>query len=226
MGCPGAERPADWGCWHFSELAQGPRPGSGPAPFCGRREGPCREQFRGTALVFHGVFSGSVAGAQLEGGALGGAAVGDLALAAAHTDLVEGAMVLLFAVVSAAGHRAGDAGVGVLVFHGTRPPLFGTGLVCPASGNLFSRLLLLRAHHLRNEAPGKSSFAPGFDIKITNDGKDHRSDKVDEQIFHRVQNADVQVAAQTQGVLCAVGSDNNDIGDVPDDGGMVAPCRV
>ena len=59
--------------------------------------------------------------AQLEGGALGGGAVGHVGVAATHLDLVQGAVVLLAAVVSTTVHRALDAVVGGLV-HGEIPP--------------------------------------------------------------------------------------------------------
>ena len=53
--------------------------------------------------------------AQLEGSALGGGAVGDLGIAAAHLDLVQRAVVLVLAVEGAGGHGAGDAGIGMSI---------------------------------------------------------------------------------------------------------------
>ena len=111
-----------------------------------------------------------------------------------------------------------------------RPPLFGTPLVCTPERKLFDGLnfflLLLRRQHLRDEPAGKLSFAPGFHIKIANDGKNDCSDKVHEQILHRVQNPDIQVTAQSQRMLCAVGGDHDHVGDIPDGGGVVAAQRV
>ena len=53
--------------------------------------------------------------AQLEGGALGGGALGSVGFAAAHLDLVQGAVVLAAAVVGAVGDGALDAVVRGLV---------------------------------------------------------------------------------------------------------------
>ena len=57
--------------------------------------------------------------AKLEGRALGGGAIGDLGVTAAHLDLIERTMVLVLAVIGAACHRTGDAGIGISVFHRT-----------------------------------------------------------------------------------------------------------
>ena len=51
--------------------------------------------------------------AQLEGGALGGGAVGHVGVAATHLDLVQGSGALLAVVIGAAGHGAFDTGIGI-----------------------------------------------------------------------------------------------------------------
>jgi len=57
--------------------------------------------------------------AQLEGRALGLAAVTDVGLAAAHLDLIQGAGVLLAVVVGTAGYGTFDTGIGS---HSHSPP--------------------------------------------------------------------------------------------------------
>lgn len=54
---------------------------------------------------------------QLEGGTFGGTAVGNVGIEMADLDAVQGAVLLVGTVISAAGNAALDAGIGVLVIH-------------------------------------------------------------------------------------------------------------
>ena len=84
----------------------------------------------------------------------------------------------------------------------------------------------LRRQHLRNKAPGKFTLAAVLDVKVADDGEDDRADKVDEQVLHRVQQADIQIAAQAQGMLRAVGGDHDYVRDILDSGRRVAPGGI
>ena len=52
---------------------------------------------------------------KLEGRAFGRGTVGHAGVTAAHLDLIQGAVILVVAVIGAAGHRALDTGIGILV---------------------------------------------------------------------------------------------------------------
>ena len=86
-------------------------------------------------------------------------------------------------------------------------------LVCAVPGrtihSLFPGGLPLRALLIRpergNEPAGEPALPPVLHVEVADDGEHHRADEVDEKILHGVQNADIQIAAQPQGVLRAVG---------------------
>ena len=67
----------------------------------------------------HKISAAVLTAAELKGRAFGGGAIGDLGVTAAHLDLIERTMVLVLAVIGAACHRTGDAGIGISVFHRT-----------------------------------------------------------------------------------------------------------
>ena len=90
---------------------------------CGTRRGKekykkillASKQFDANRICEIADLAAVVTRAQLEGSTLGGGAVGDLGIAAAHLDLVQRAVVLVLAVEGAGGHGAGDAGIGMSI---------------------------------------------------------------------------------------------------------------
>lgn len=77
-----------------------------------------------------------------------------------------------------------------------------------------------------DEPAGKAAAPAVAHIKIPDDREQQRADKVDEEILHRVQQADVQVPAQAQGRLRAVGLYDDQVGDVVQHDGLVAAGGV
>ena len=55
-----------------------------------------------------------------------------------------------------------------------------------------------------------------LDIEVADAGEDHRTDEIHEQILHGVDDADVQIASQTQCFFRAVGVNDDHIADVPE----------
>ena len=78
----------------------------------------------------------------------------------------------------------------------------------------------------RDEPLGKLTLAAAAHIKVADDGEGQRADKVDEQILHRIQQADVQVPAQAQGCLGTVRLHDNYISDVVQHHRVVTAGRV
>ena len=73
-------------------------------------------------------------GAELERGTFGRSTISYLRIAAADFDFIEGAMVLILAVIGTGGHGAADAGVGVFgMIHLSLPSFVWYGLsMCPS----------------------------------------------------------------------------------------------
>ena len=75
----------------------------------------------------------------------------------------------------------------VLVFGSVANLLRGTGSFCILSDN-----------DRRNEIPGESALSPSLDIEKSDNTKDHRTDKIDEQILHRIYKSDIQVSTYSE----------------------------
>lgn len=73
---------------------------------------------------------------------------------------------------------------------------------------------------------GKLAMSPALHIEVSNKGEHHSSDKVDEQVFHSVQNTDIQVTAQTQRDFLPVGGNHNCFHNVGNDDPSIPSCGV
>ena len=70
---------------------------------------------------------------------------------------------------------------------------------------------LIPHQHSRDEPRGESALSALLDIEIADDGEDDRAEEIDQQIFHGVIDADIQIAANTEGLAAAVRVDDDDI---------------
>lgn len=78
----------------------------------------------------------------------------------------------------------------------------------------------------RDEPFGKPVFAAAAHVEVADDRERQRTDEVDEQILHRVQQTNVQIPAQPQCGLGAVRLHDNDVGDVFQHSGRIAARGV
>ena len=87
--------------------------------------------------------------------------------------------------------------------------------------SLLRRIVLLGGvfhmlHHRGDKAGGKFSLAPVFDIEKANEREQNCTDEIDKQILHGIDDTDIQIAAQPQGLLGAVSGDHDHINNVFD----------
>ena len=80
--------------------------------------------------------------------------------------------------------------------------------------------------HHGDKALGKLVFTAAAHIEIADNRERERTDKVDEKVLHRIQQANIQVAAQTKGRLGAVTLHHDHIRDIADDAGIVTAGGV
>lgn len=78
----------------------------------------------------------------------------------------------------------------------------------------------------RDEPFGKLVFAAAAHVEVADDRERQRTDEVDEQILHRVQQTNVQIPAQPQCGLGAVRLHDDDVGDVFQHSGRIAARGV
>lgn len=82
---------------------------------------------------------------------------------------------------------------------------------------------LLVGLHLGDEAVGYLALALLLYIEIADGGEHHCADEIHQQILHGVDNAQIQIAAQAQGLLGAVGVNHDGIHNILDvDNGIAA----
>lgn len=78
----------------------------------------------------------------------------------------------------------------------------------------------------RDEPFGKLVFAAAAHVEVADDRERQRTDEVDEQILHRIQQTNVQIPAQPQCGLGAVRLHDDDVGDVFQHSGRIAARGV
>ena len=71
--------------------------------------------------------------------------------------------------------------------------------------------------HHGDKALGKLVFTAAAHIEIADNRERERTDKVNEKVLHRIQQANIQIAAQTKGRLGAVTLYHDHIRDIADD---------
>ena len=72
----------------------------------------------------------------------------------------------------------------------------------------FSLQELIPHQYPRDEPRGESALSALPDVEVADDGEDHRTQEVDQQILHGVVDADFQIAADAEGFAAAARVDD------------------
>ena len=112
-----------------------------------------------------------------------------------------------------------------LIFHRISNEILSLVLTGKTSG-LVGALGLFGAHQCRDKALDEASLTAAFDIEEAQKREDQSADEIDEQIADGVDDADIDISAQAEGLLRSVRFHEDHIPDLIDSDRRCAAGRV